>query len=156
MLRAGTEQQVTRFFAGCGALEKAPRILKDRATGRVIRGFVTFAEEQGLQNALQRDGHKLGGRNVSVTVATTHGTAQQDGTHTPAMASEVVDVLGARHSNGVFVDGTFRVGIFFPDSGRRCCRGRGGLSTFETDTRHIPPREEPCRSSRAHRSSHKK
>ena len=102
-----TEQQVTRFFDGCGALEKAPRILKDRATGRVIRGFVTFAEEQGLQNALQRDGHKLGGRNVSVTVATTHGTAQQDGTHTPAMASEVVDVLGARHSNGVFVDGTF-------------------------------------------------
>ena len=102
-----TEQQVTRFFAGCGALEKAPRILKDRATGRVIRGFVTFAEEQGLQNALQKDGHKLGGRNVSVTVATTHGTCQQEGTHTPAMASEVVDVLGARHSNGVFVDGTF-------------------------------------------------
>ena len=59
-----TEQQVTRFFAGCGPLEKAPRILKDRATGRVIRGFVTFAEEQGLQNALQKDGHKLGGRNV--------------------------------------------------------------------------------------------
>ena len=102
-----TEQQVTRFFAGCGPLEKAPRILKDRATGRVIRGFVTFAEEQGLQNALQKDGHKLGGRNVSVTVATTHGTCQQEGTHTPAMASEVVDVLGARHSNGVFVDGTF-------------------------------------------------
>ena len=102
-----TEQQVTRFFAGCGPLEKAPRILKDRATGRVIRGFVTFSEESGLQNALQKDGHKLGGRNVSVTVATTHGTAQQDGTHTPAMASEVVDVLGARNSNGVFVDGTF-------------------------------------------------
>ena len=44
-----TEQQVTRFFAGCGPLEKAPRILKDRATGRVIRGFVTFAEEQGYK-----------------------------------------------------------------------------------------------------------
>ena len=48
-----------------------PKLLKDRATGKVIRGFVRFRAAAGLRAALDRDLQRLGGRSVSVTVATT-------------------------------------------------------------------------------------
>ena len=131
-----TERQVSQFFDGCGRLEKAPRVLTDRATGKVIRGFVTFAEEQGLRNALQRDGGKLGGRNISVSVATTHGTMQADGTHTPAMAAEVVEAIGAQGSNDVFIDGTFGRGGHSREV-LKALGPRGRLHGFDVDEEAI-------------------
>ena len=103
-----TEAQVEAFFAGCGALALKPKLMRDHKTGRVIRGFVRFADEAGIRAALRRDLARLGGRSVSVTVATTCGTMQASGTHTPAMFEECVEALGvAWNPDGVYVDGTF-------------------------------------------------
>lgn len=104
-----TEEQVTQFFQGCGTiLPPGPKLMREHSTGRVIRGFVRFADESSLRSALARDLGQLGSRSVSVTVATTKGTLQEEGTHTPAMAREVVESLGVRACpNGIFVDGTF-------------------------------------------------
>ena len=104
-----TEEQVSQFFAGCGEIV-APglKLMRDHATGRVIRGFVRFATAEGIRAALARDLERLSGRGVSVSVATSTGTMQAEGTHTPAMFGEVVRTLGvAKFPDGVYVDGTF-------------------------------------------------
>lgn len=104
-----TVEQVEAFFDGCGdILPPGPKVMRHPETGRVIRGFVTFATLAGLRAALARDLERMGTRSVSVTVATTRGTMQAEGTHTPAMFAECVRSIGVpRDPNGVFVDGTF-------------------------------------------------
>mmetsp|Transcript_64906 Transcript_64906/g.146420 ORF Transcript_64906/g.146420 Transcript_64906/m.146420 type:complete len:691 (+) Transcript_64906:80-2152(+) len=104
-----TEDQVCSFFDGCGEMEApGPKLMRDSVSGRVIRGFVTFKTPQACREALARSLEKLGKRRVEVTVATTTGTMQAEGTHTPAMFAECIKELGvARFPNGVFVDGTF-------------------------------------------------
>ena len=104
-----TEDAVVAFFEGCGEIiPPGPKLMRDPATGRVIRGFVTFATAEGCIAALARDLERLGGRGVSVSLATSTGTMQAEGTHTPAMFEECVKALGvSRFPNGVFVDGTF-------------------------------------------------
>jgi hypothetical protein len=58
--------------------------------------------------ALARNLEKIGSRRILVTVATTTGTLQAEGTHTPAMYAECIRHLGvSKFPNGVFVDGTF-------------------------------------------------
>jgi len=104
-----TEAMVTEFFDKCGEIvAPGPKLMKCHTTGRVIRGFTTFATEAGCRNALALDLERLGTRSVSITLATTTGTMQAEGTHTPAMYGECVRHMGvSRFPNGVFVDGTF-------------------------------------------------
>lgn len=104
-----TEEQVEGFFDGCGEiLPPGPKVMRHPESGRVIRGFVTFATLAGMRAALARDLERMGQRSVSVTIATTKGTMQAEGTHTPAMFAECVRSIGVPHDpNGVFIDGTF-------------------------------------------------
>lgn len=85
---------------------------RDAVSGKVLRGFITFKDADGLRNALARDLERittpLGTRSVSVTKATGTGTLQLEGTHTPAMFAEVVREMGVHiKPDGVYVDGTF-------------------------------------------------
>ena len=104
-----TEDQVRNFFQGCGDIAPpGPKLMRHHQTGRVIRGFVTFETVDGIRQAPARDLERMGNRSVSVTVATTTGTLQAEGTHTPAMFQECIRHMGVtRFPNGVFVDGTF-------------------------------------------------
>ena len=110
---SASEEEVTNYFADCGAIVGQARLLRDQLSGQSKgAGFVTFVNEQGRTEALKRDGSRFGGRNVSVTVAkkSTFGvraTEQAYGTHTPAMLSETIAGLVAPDRSGVYVDGTF-------------------------------------------------
>ena len=82
--------------------------MRDHASGRVIRGFATFKTADGMRAALSRDLERMGQRSLSVTPATTTGTMQAEGTHTPAMFEECVNALGVwEKPGGIYVDGTF-------------------------------------------------
>jgi len=110
---SASEEEVTNYFADCGAIVGQARLLRDQLSGQSKgAGFVTFVNEQGRMEALKRDGSRFGGRNVSVTVAkkSTFGvraTEQAYGTHTPAMLAETIAGLVAPDRSGVYVDGTF-------------------------------------------------
>jgi len=110
---SASEEEVTNYFADCGAIVGQARLLRDQLSGQSKgAGFVTFVDERGRAEALKRDGARFGGRNVSVTVAkkSTFGvraTEQAYGTHTPAMLAETVAALVAPDRSGVYVDGTF-------------------------------------------------
>ena len=56
---------------------------------KVIRGFVVFHTAESARQALSRSLEWLGPRSIEVTIATTKGTLQAEGTHTPAMFVEV-------------------------------------------------------------------
>lgn len=66
-----------------------------------------------MRRALAQDGVSFGGRHLSITVATKKhgagikGTAQEPGTHTPALLAEVLRDVVAGDTGGVFVDATF-------------------------------------------------
>ena len=110
---SANEEEVTKYFADCGAMVSQARLLRDPQSGQPKgAGFITFVDEAGRNEALKRDGARFGGRNVSVTVAkkSTFGvraTDQAYGTHTPAMLAETIAALVAPDRSGVYVDGTF-------------------------------------------------
>ena len=103
---ACTPEEVYSHFEGCGAIAGDVRLMYNHSTGNVIRGFITFETDQGFENALAKDYSFFGGRNISVTQATTTGTMQAAGTHTPAMLAEILKRL-IHNPDGVYVDGTF-------------------------------------------------
>ncbi|KAG1653003.1 hypothetical protein FOA52_007858 [Chlamydomonas sp. UWO 241] len=104
-----TETQIESFFEGYGEIvPPGPKLMRHHNSGQVILAFVPFADEASLRRALSRDLTRMGTRSVSVSVATSKGTMQQDGTHTPGMAAECLQSIGVHDNpNGVFVDGTF-------------------------------------------------
>jgi len=89
-------------------LAPGPKLMRHHQSGAVIRGFVNFGTADALRSALALNLSELGGRRISVTVATTKGTLQQEGTHTPALYREVLrEMRVSREPSGSFVDGTF-------------------------------------------------
>lgn len=63
------ESQLDEIFSGYGKLEDV-KLIRDRETGR-SKGFafVTFADEQEAESALEKDGQEIGGRNLRVNFA---------------------------------------------------------------------------------------
>jgi 16S rRNA (cytosine1402-N4)-methyltransferase len=74
---------------------------------QVIRGFIVFKTEEGFNSALSWDNCEYGGRHLKIEKATTTGTCQADGTHTPALWKEVLRELIQPDPDGIYVDGTF-------------------------------------------------
>jgi len=116
------EAGVRALFESCGEIVGDVRLLRAGSSGRCKGvGWVTFAEHAGAKAALARDGLQYDGRNVQVTMAKqgswsgghaasvggVTGTIQEGGTHTPAMAKEVVAAIVGSDREGVYVDGTF-------------------------------------------------
>ena len=75
-------------------------------TGNVIRGFITFETQAGFDAALAKHLSRFQHRNISVEPATTTGTMQAEGTHTPAMLAEVLRRV-VHNPDDCYVDGTF-------------------------------------------------
>lgn len=84
-----TAEEVHAFFRPCGAIAGDVRLMYHNVTGNVIRGFITFETEEGFKAALEKNLTRFQHRNISVEPATTTGTMQAEGTHTPAMLAEV-------------------------------------------------------------------
>jgi len=101
-----TPEEVRDFFSSCGAIVGDARLMYHHTTGNVIRGFVTFETETGFQNALQKNMTRFQSRTITVEKATTTGTLQAQGTHTPAMLAEVLRRV-VHNPDDVYVDGTF-------------------------------------------------
>jgi hypothetical protein len=59
-----------------------------------------------MLNALKMDLLQFQDRKISVTPATTVGTMQAEGTHTPALLAEVLRRV-VHSPDGVYIDGTF-------------------------------------------------
>lgn len=66
---SATQSDVEAAFSAYGELDEV-RVITDRDTGR-SRGFafVTFANEQDAQSALEMNGQSLDGRSLTVNVA---------------------------------------------------------------------------------------
>ena len=78
-----------------GVAGGAPRLLRDGSGLCKGVGWITFATEAALSEALSWDGASFGGRRLSITSATQQHTGvrpslQAPGTHTPALLAEVV------------------------------------------------------------------
>ena len=107
------EEPLREFFAPAGEIVGAPRLMMHPQTGKCKGiGWITFASQSGLAEALSWDGCAFGGRHLSITAAKQQHTGirpslQAPGTHTPAMLKECVAKIVANDTNGVFVDGTF-------------------------------------------------
>jgi 16S rRNA (cytosine1402-N4)-methyltransferase len=101
-----TPEQVYAHFESCGPIAGDVRLMYNHSTGNVIRGFITFDTDAGFQNALAKDLSHFQGRSISVIQATTTGTMQAAGTHTPALLAEILRRL-IYNPDGVYVDGTF-------------------------------------------------
>ena len=108
-----TEDGLQTFFADAGEIVGTARLLKHPQTGKCKGvGWLTFATEEGLKEALKWDGCAYGGRHLSVTAAKQQHTGirptlQAPGTHTPALLHEVLGSMVAREKSGVYVDATF-------------------------------------------------
>lgn len=132
-----TEEEVGSIFSPCGAFMRDPVLLRDGETGDCKGvGWVTFAHEEGLRNALNMDGTAFRGRHLKVARATVRpgaprGTAQAPGTHTPAMLAQVCDAL-VNDAHGVYVDATFGRGGHTRGMLERLS-SRGRLHAFDVD-----------------------
>ena len=110
--KEATEESLKEFFAEAGEMVGAPRLLRDGSGLCKGVGWITFATEAALSEALSWDGASFGGRRLSITSATQQHTGvrpslQAPGTHTPAMLAEVVrEVVGAE-PGGTYIDATF-------------------------------------------------
>lgn len=109
-----TEEELGTFFSRYGELSRPAVLLKDFATGRCKGvGWVAFSAESSLKRAVAATGVAFGGRHLDITVATKKqgagikGTAQEPGTHTPALLAEVLRDLVRPDPDGTFVDATF-------------------------------------------------
>jgi hypothetical protein len=72
----GTAEEVWAFFQDCGKIDGEARLMHDNATGKVIRGFLTFADEGAMRKALQKNLQTFQTRQISVVPATSQGTMQ--------------------------------------------------------------------------------
>lgn len=64
-----SEIHLKQFFHSCGKIAQAIIVLNPNTLRPVGHGYVIFAEELGLQNALAKDGSKLDGVAISVEIA---------------------------------------------------------------------------------------
>jgi 16S rRNA (cytosine1402-N4)-methyltransferase len=101
------ESELKEFFSDCGEIVGEPKLMREPATGRVIRGFVVFKTDEGFNKALSWSGSDFGGRNLVIEPATTRATAQSEGTHSPGLWKEVLRDLVEDDPDGTYVDGTF-------------------------------------------------
>jgi len=116
------EAGVAALFGECGDISGGVRLMRDSRTGNCKGvGWITFATSQGADAAVAMSGLLYDGRHVEVsqakqtswvgghaaTVGGVTGTLQVAGTHTPAMASDVVRTIVGEDTDAVFVDGTF-------------------------------------------------
>ena len=101
------------YFAPAGQIVGEPRLMMHPQTGKCKGvGWITFATQAGLAEALRWDGCNYGGRHLNITAAKAQHAGirpslQEPGTHTPAMLRECVSKLVGSDANGTFVDGTF-------------------------------------------------
>lgn len=74
-----TESQLRDLFEPYGEIEELALIM-DRDTGRAKGfGFITFAQQQAAEKALELDGNDLGGRPLKVNIATEKGRDDRRG-----------------------------------------------------------------------------
>lgn len=119
---SATEDGLQELFGNCGDMVGDVRLLRDTSTGKCKGvGWITFANAAGAKAAMALDGVAYDKRHIQVSVAKQvtwagghaatvggiAGTIQEVGTHTPAMAKEVVKGIVGADTDGVFVDGTF-------------------------------------------------
>ena len=108
-----TEASLKEFFSAAGPIVGAPRLMLHPQTGKCKGvGWITFATEKGVTEALSWDGVNYGGRRLNISSATKQHTGfrpsvQAPGTHTPALIEEVLSKMVKPDPGGVFVDGTF-------------------------------------------------
>ncbi|KAL1511295.1 hypothetical protein AB1Y20_006100 [Prymnesium parvum] len=108
-----TADDLKRFFSAAGEVVGDARLMTHPTTGKCKGvGWVTFATEQAVRQALGWDGAPYGGRRLSISPATRQHTGfrpsvQPPGTHTPALLAEVVRAMVAAHAAAVVVDATF-------------------------------------------------
>jgi len=116
------EKSVVKFFKHCGEVVGDVRLLRDSSTGNCKGvGWITFATSEAADAAVALNGKCFGDRHVQVTLAKrgnwagghaataggVTGTVQEVGTHTPAMALEVVRSIVGTEIDAAYVDGTF-------------------------------------------------
>eukprot|EP01065_Artemidia_motanka_P008192 TRINITY_DN14106_c0_g1_i1.p1 TRINITY_DN14106_c0_g1~~TRINITY_DN14106_c0_g1_i1.p1 ORF type:complete len:570 (+),score=219.25 TRINITY_DN14106_c0_g1_i1:96-1712(+) len=107
-----TEDNLWELFAEAGEIVGKPTLLRDAGGKCKGAGWVSFATEKAMWEAISWSGYAYGGRHLEVTKAKkySHGhtpTVQQYGTHTPALLAEVLRRVVGSDRDGVYVDGTF-------------------------------------------------
>lgn len=108
-----TEADLRAFFAPAGEIVGDARLMTHPQTGKCKGiGWITFATQEGLTEALRWDNCRYNGRNISITPAKAvhHGirpSLQAPGTHTPALLREVISKMVGPEKNAVYVDATF-------------------------------------------------
>eukprot|EP00811_Abedinium_folium_P025941 NODE_3749_length_1991_cov_21.263948.p1 GENE.NODE_3749_length_1991_cov_21.263948~~NODE_3749_length_1991_cov_21.263948.p1 ORF type:complete len:558 (-),score=72.71 NODE_3749_length_1991_cov_21.263948:204-1877(-) len=117
--RSADEVGVSALLRDCGQIEGEPRLLRDSAGQCKGVGWVTFTNGRGAAAACAKSGVLYDERHVDISMAKRgnwaaatavggiHGTLQQPGTHTPALAGEVVAAVVGDDREGTYVDGTF-------------------------------------------------
>ena len=85
-----TGEKLRDFFATAGPMVGQPRLMMHPQTGKCKGiGWITFASNTGMAEALRWDGCAFGGRHLSITAAKQQHAGirpslQAPGTHTPA------------------------------------------------------------------------
>ena len=88
-----------QYFGDCGALVGRPVLMRDPATGKCKGvGWVSFESAAAMAQAVAKDGSRMGGRQLRISVATKHSSGlrpsvQAAGTHTPALIHEILREL---------------------------------------------------------------
>ena len=75
-------------------------------------GWITFATQAAMEEAVSWNGCRMGGRSLQISAAKAAHTGfrpsyQAAGTHTPALLEEVLEQLIKPAPNGMVIDATF-------------------------------------------------